>query len=98
MSRASALLARYLVDVYFYVLPAAVDVVRGSADSRGWIGAFKGLPPPQRPRRALQILSGSAVATCLPALALLVPSLVLLLLQRKVFRIFRLTSEVQVLE
>ena len=80
MSCASALLARYLVDVYFNVLLAAVDVVRGSADSRGWISAFKGLPPPQRPRRALQILSGCAVATCLPALALEVLSLGWLLL------------------
>ena len=80
MSCASALFARYLVDVYFYVLPAAVDVVRGSADSRGWISAFKGLPPPQRPRRALQILSESSVATYLPSLALLVLSLAWLLL------------------
>ena len=28
--------------------------------TRGCISAFKGLPPPQRPRRALQMLSGTA--------------------------------------
>ena len=36
--------------------------------TRGCISAFKGLPPPQRPRRALQMLSGAArVALASPA-------------------------------
>ena len=48
MCCASALPARYLVDVYFYVLLAAVDVVCGCTDSRGWISAFKGFQGARR--------------------------------------------------
>ena len=42
--------------------------------TRGCISAFKGLPPPQRPRRALQMLPGSAGS------ALASPALLCLLL------------------
>ena len=56
------LYTRHLLTFIEKILLAAADLVCDFTDSRGWISAFKGLPPPQRTRRALQILSGCAIS------------------------------------
>ena len=75
------------------ILLAAADLVYDLTDSRGWISAFKGLPLPQRPRRALQILSG-VLSLAHSTSRLMLKLLASLLLRRKYFQKFRPTDDV----